>query len=320
MPLSARSPFVTILVYVVITASLLVFLAASLARAIWYARHPIHLRWELYPVPHEPPAQAAHGGSYFETSEWWRTTRHFSLWGEVAFMVPEMLFLRALRHANRALWWRSFPFHFGLYLLGASGALVIADAVAMKAGIVAAAGPAASAVHVLYAATGLIGFAMALAGAGGLLHRRLTDPALRPYTTAGDIFNLLFFVVVLALAAIGYATRPAGSPGPLAIAAGLLSFDATVRIGPVFVAALIGGSVLLAYIPLTHMSHFVGKYFTYHAVRWDDTPARESARMAAKLAEQLTYRPTWAASHMTADGTRTWAEIATSVPPEGKRS
>ena len=28
----------------------------------------------------------------------------------------------------------------------------------------------------------------------------------------------------------------------------------------------------LAYIPLTHMSHFVGKYFTYHAVRWDDAP------------------------------------------------
>ena len=33
-------------------------------------------------------------------------------------------------------------------------------------------------------------------------------------------------------------------------------------------------ALLAAYIPFTHMSHFVGKYFTYHAVRWDDAANR----------------------------------------------
>jgi nitrate reductase gamma subunit len=311
---------VTIVVYAIIYASLLGFVGASLARAIWYARHPIHLRWELYPVPHEPAARAAYGGSHFETSEWWRTARHFRLRGDLVFMIPEMLFLRALRHSNRALWWRSFPFHFGLYLLGLSGALVLAVAVGTNVGILTAGGIAGRTAHALYTAAGLIGSAMALIGAVSLLHRRLTDPVLRPYTTVGDIFNLLFFIVVLALAGLGYVARPAGSSGPLAIAAGLLSFDTTVRVAPALLAALISGFVLLAYIPLTHMSHFVGKYFTYHAVRWDDGPVRENDRMAARLAEHLTYRPTWAASHVTADGTRTWAQIASSDPTEGSRS
>ena len=112
----------TAFIYVVISASAVVFVVATAVRAVGYARAPLHLRWELYPVPHEAPDRAAHGGSYFETSDWWTHAPHFSLMGELKAMVPEMLFLKALREFNVRLWWRSFPFHFGLYLLiGAGG-------------------------------------------------------------------------------------------------------------------------------------------------------------------------------------------------------
>jgi hypothetical protein len=84
-------------------------------------------------------------------------------------------------------------------------------------------------------------------------------------------------------------------------------------------SGLLLGSVLLAYIPLTHMSHFIAKYFTYHSIRWDDAPNRGEAKLAAKIAECLSYRPTWAAAHMGADGTRTWAEIATTNPAAGAK-
>jgi hypothetical protein len=65
------------------------------------------------------------------------------------------------------------------------------------------------------------------------------------------------------------------------------------------------------------MSHFIAKYFTYHAVRWDDAPNHRGGRVEVKIAEYLTYRPRWSASHMRADGTKTWAEIATINPTEG---
>ena len=91
---------------------------------------------------------------------------------------------------------------------------------------------------------------------------------------------------------------------------------------PVFVlgmALFTAGSALCAYIPLTHMSHFIAKYFTYHSVRWDDAPAVTNDKVRREIARYLTYRPTWAARHLGADGVRTWADIATTSPPQEAR-
>jgi hypothetical protein len=41
--------------------------------------------------------------------------------------------------------------------------------------------------------------------------------------------------------------------------------------------------------------------------------------MEAKLAEYLTYRPTWAAAHVGANGKKTWADVATSNPAQGAK-
>jgi hypothetical protein len=78
-------------------------------------------------------------------------------------------------------------------------------------------------------------------------------------------------------------------------------------------------ALVCAYIPFTHMSHFVGKYFTYHAVRWDDAANQRGGVIEKSMAEYLTYRPTWAAPHVTADGVRTWADVVTTTPPEKAR-
>jgi nitrate reductase gamma subunit len=162
--------------YAVICAAALTFAAASVARAIRYARSPIHLRWELYPVPHEKPEQVAHGGSYFESGEWWRAPRHFNLARELRFMIPEMLFLKALREFNRPLWFRSFPFHFGLYLLAGTCGLLLATAVAAVLGGGALAGTLAHILRWVYTAMGVAGLTLSVGGAVALLHRRLTDP------------------------------------------------------------------------------------------------------------------------------------------------
>jgi hypothetical protein len=60
----------------------------------------------------------AHGGSRFEEIDWLTKPTRFRLMGQLKFMIPEVLFLKGLYEFNRKLWYRSFPFHFGLYLLG----------------------------------------------------------------------------------------------------------------------------------------------------------------------------------------------------------
>ncbi|MFB3826921.1 MAG: hypothetical protein ACE15B_09135 [Bryobacteraceae bacterium] len=246
------------------------FLAACAVRAARYARAPLHLRWEIYPVP----------------------ARH-SL-DEARVMGAEMLFLKGLWEFNRKLWLRSLLFHWGLYLTAATMPLLWIG------------------YRPLYLATGIVGCVFVIGGASALLAGRLTDPKLRVYNTPADLFNLVFFIAVFALLAAGYYVE---GVHVRAMAASLLRFHAVV-VPPLFGAGLALGALLAAYIPCTHMAHFIAKYFTYHAVRWDERAMTEGG-LARRFAEYLTYRPTWAARHVGADGSKTWVDIATSNPAAG---
>lgn len=297
----------TALVYLILYAGILGFLAGTLARAIYYARQPLHLRWELYPVPHEEPERVRHGGSYFEEPDWWARPLRFNRLTELKFMLEEMLFLKGLWDFNRKLWYRSFPFHFGLYLIAGALAVLVVAAVALP-GLAS-----------LAAVLGVAGAVLAMVGALGLLLRRLRDPDLKNYTAPGDIFNLAFFLAAFGLLGAGFLLRPEGAPGALEITRGLLRFDTSLEIPGLVAAGLILSSLLVIYIPMTHMAHYVAKYFTYHSVRWDDLPAARAAELQKKFAEYLTYRPHWSAPHIAANGSKTWAEIATTNPFEGAK-
>ena len=224
-------------------------------------------------------------------------------------MVPEIAFLKGLWEFNRPMWYVSYPFHLGLYLLIAAGALAIASAILTP--------PGADFVRPLAVACGTAGAILGSLGAIGLLARRLTHRELRIYNTAGDIFNLLFFVATLGLLLAGYWIRPAGSPGPVAILRGIVSWDTTLQFPAVLSCGLVAGAILAAYIPMTHMSHFIAKYFTYHTVRWDERANVPGGSIERKMAEYLMYRPNWSAPHVGANGERTWVDIATTNPARG---
>lgn len=294
------------LLYGIIYACGVVFVAGCVVRAVRYSRMPLHLRWELYPVPHEAPERASHGGSYFEQLDWWTHPRDSNLLGELAAMFVEIVFLKGVWKHNRKLWFRSFPFHFGLYLLAATAGLLALSAVL---------GPVMPSLRYLYAFTGVLGVLLAIAGAAGLLVRRLTEPEVKIYTTSADVFNLLAFVATFGLLAAGFLLRPA-APGPRQIARGILTFDTTLEIPGLLAAGLIMAALLAAYIPMTQMSHFIGKYFTYHSVRWDDRPNLRDGALEAKVAECVGYRPTWSAAHIGADGKKTWADVASANPAQ----
>jgi len=307
----------TMLVYCCLYLAALVFVVACVVRAVYYSRMPLHLRWELYPVPHEESARVKHGGSYFEVTNWWEKPRHFNWIGELKAMLPEMLFQKALWEFNRSLWVLSFPFHFGLYLLiGATGLLGGRALLTLWAPSLVA-GDFGMVLRYVDAGVFAAGVVLAMLGALSLLARRLTDAKLQTYTTAGDLFNLLFFVATLGCLAAGYLILPANAPHAVDLVSGMLTFDAGLHVPPVLATGLILSALLTAYIPMTHMSHFIAKYFTYHSVRWDDRPNLRGSDLAKRVAEYLTYRPRWSAPHVGADGVRTWAEIATTNPAQG---
>jgi len=305
--------------YVAIYTGLALFLTGCLRRIWLYARMPLHLRWELYPLPHEHPYRAAYGGSYFETQEWWRKPQVTNRRGEISVMVEEILFLKSLREFNRRLWVPSYLFHSGLYLIiGAVGLTAFAGILGVPAPREKSANIAAILALVI-GVTGIAGAALIVSGACLLLIRRSSDPAFRNSTKAGDIFNLLFFITVFSLLAGGYLLRAPGAASLVELASGVVHFDRGVKIGDGFGTGLILASALAAYIPFTHMAHFIAKYFTWHAVRWDDRRNEPGGAMDPRMATNLDCRPTWSAGHIGADGKRSWAQIARSVPPEIKK-
>jgi hypothetical protein len=61
------------------------------------------------------------------------------------------------------------------------------------------------------------------------------------------------------------------------------------------------------------MTHFVGKYFTYHKVRWEDHPNIRGGKIEEAITKALGYRISWSAAHIK-PGT-TWAQAATDTSP-----
>jgi nitrate reductase gamma subunit len=288
-------------------ALLAVFLVGFVVRAVRLARMPVHLRWELAPIPHEK-GKGHYGGSYLEELEWWTKPREKSLVAELWYMLLEIVFLKAVWEHNRRLWWFSFPFHFGLYLLAVAAAVIVVAAVGNVAGVATAAAPSVRAACTAIAAGG---YALGAVGAVGLLAKRAFDPRLRGFTSPAAIWNL---VLLLAVFATGLgAVSGAGYFGHVtAFAGALVTARATAATIPAIVTAHVGVTLLfLAYLPFTRMMHFMAKYFTYHEVRWNDTPMEPGSRMEREVQELLAQPVTWAGPHLHADGKKNWVDIAT---------
>jgi nitrate reductase gamma subunit len=302
-----------IVLHLITYAAFLTFVVAVGVRFYKINNMPIHIRWELYPVAHEGK-RAHYGGSYFEELDWWTKPRKFSWIGELKGMVPEMLFIKALWEHNRSLWYRSFPFHFGLYCLIGWAGLLVVGAVAQVAGIPV--GPGASAIgtglHYLTILAGAFGLILATIGAAALLHRRLTDEEFEGYTSPSHIFNLGFFLVALLTAFFTYILVDQTFSVARGYIQSLLTFKLAAPVGSRAVAAeFLLFSLLLAYVPLTHMSHFFTKYFFYHKIRWEDEPNIVGSKMEKQIQQVLNYPVSWSAPHIKGDGKKTWADVAT---------
>ena len=295
------------------------FTIAVLAKMIKIARMPIHFRWDLYPIPHEK-GKGSYGGSYFEEIDWWTKPDNFSLFSELKEMGKEIFFIQSLYHNNRPLWVFSFPFHFGMYCLVAHGGMLLSGAILNVAGIDVSWSSQSIAVTALFYLTvafGKAGWILSALGALGLLFSRMFNGRLRRSSTTSDYSNLLVLLALFVVGVISSYTVDTTYAIQRTYLAGLISFKPVISIPALLAVQLWIFIVILFYFPFTHMTHFIGKYFTYHKIRWEDEPNIKGSKIEKAVSEALGYRINWSASHIKTGGT--WAEAATEEATESEK-
>jgi|Deesub1362B_J571_1020462.scaffolds.fasta_scaffold01159_1 nitrate reductase gamma subunit len=296
-----------------------IFIVVTLRTARKWASMPMHLRWELYPVPHEPEHE--HGSSYLEKVDWQTKPRETTLAGELKELLMEMLFIKRVFDHKRDLWWLTFPFHFGVYLiLGWFALLFVGGLTQAYTGIaIPSAHPWAQLIHGLTLLTGSLGIILGTLGTLGLLVKRLFTRELREYSAGVEFLNLIFILVVFGLGAVAWLTFDTDFSTARAYMTSLVSFSSTgientVQSNSILLAHVILLELLFIYIPFTKMSHFVGKYFTYHTVLWEDEPNIRGGPLEKKIKDLLTYKVSWGAPHIKKG--KNWVENATAEVEE----
>ena len=280
-----------------------IFLIVIIYRTIAISRLPVHLRWELAPIPHEK-GRGHYGGSYLEEYEWWRKRRQHSFFAPILYMLVEILLLRAIWKHNRALWPLSFAFHAGIYLVALMFLFSLVSALLIITGV------SPNVVDVFLAITAVLaaaGYLLGGLGAVGLILKRILDSNLRSFNSFSKYFNLIFLLAVFATGAYAwFALTDFASEMSLFIR-GVVTLDAGVMLTPPLAAHVIVLLLFTVYLPMTDMIHFVAKYFTYHEIRWNDAP--KDAKMTEELNGLLRQPVDWSAVHVKADGRKSWVDL-----------
>ncbi|AET68806.1 nitrate reductase gamma subunit [Desulfosporosinus orientis DSM 765] len=277
------------------------FLGISIYKAGQYAKMPFHGRMDLYPVPKEKGFE--HGGSYYEEVTWWNKPHEVSHMREIVEMLKEMLFIKKLFENQRPFWWISYALHLGIYFIMAWTILLVIGAIFELNGIIVAAGSSnvlGLLVFYLSALTGYFGLALAAFGSGMLFLRRVFDNTLKKYTTPQEYFNLLliFAALITGIFAWGHDLSFAYARE---VTANLVTFSPFAASGILTLHIILVG-IMLTYIPISKMSHYVGKYFTFHKVLWDNNPNLKGSSIEQQVKNASTFRPTtsWSAPHIKA--------------------
>lgn len=296
------------------------FICLAIMRIYNYKKSsPLHIRWELYPVPHEGPKKYAYGGSYMEESNWWTKPRHIDHALEIKEMLKEIIFLHSTFEHNLGLWVRTYPFHMGLYMLMGGIMIVLFAVILLLCGVSPYNGFLIFLGNIINACS-LFGALGITCGGIGLIHKRLKDKGLRKYTTPEMFCNLGSFVIFGIVTLLAWIFNPSYS----FLCQNYLYNLCTGNFSPLgsgwFVLNMLLGYAIVIWIPLTNMRHLLIKYFMYHNIRWGDEATVWSNKNKHLIDENLQFNVDWAAPHIEDDGkVHNWVEVATSNPADQKK-
>ncbi len=298
--------------------SILYFIVIIIAKMIKVARMPVHLRWDLYPIPHER-GKSEYGGSYFEDVDWWTKPKEVSLANELKEMGKEIIFVHSVYKNNLPLWIFSFPFHFGMYCLIGFAVLLLVGAIMEFSGIdisAASSNTPAIVAHYLTTIMGPLGYILSILGAFGLLVSRLFRKELNKSTVISDYTNLLILLAVFVFGFLSYIVIDPSFDILRGYVGNFITFETATALPTLITIQLWMLIILLLYFPFTHMTHAFGKYFTYHKIRWEDSPNVRGSKLEKDIQEALGYRVGWSAPHIKTGAT--WAEAATATEEKDK--
>jgi nitrate reductase gamma subunit len=288
-------------------------------RSIKYALMPVHLRWELYPVPHEEGSK--HGGSYLEELEWWTKPRKKSFFKDLLFIVRDYLTFFQYFQLNRAYWVVLYMWHVGFYLIVAFHGLVAIGALAMIGGVEVSAGSTNGGALFLYyltIVTGVAGFGLGCLGSIGVFARRLTDSDLGAFASSQNFFSYVFYFFVFLSGLIAWAAFDTSFVLYREFYHAVFTLNMDVNVDAALVSHAVLFALFLFYMPSTQAMHYATKFFAYFATRWNDSPNTRGSKVEQKLQELLKQPVTWSAPHIQTG--KDWVEVCTTAvdPKEAK--
>ncbi len=308
-----------IFLYLLTYLSTLVFLILVIKKIYQYSSAPVHVRWELYPVAHEPERNK-YGGSYYEEVEWWKKKQEKNHLAEIWAMMEEIVFLKGVYVHNRKLWYFSFPFHLGLYFITGTTMLLFISGLLSLMSVIDIALPQSGLELILHNAINIFGYAglaLTFGGCIGLIIQRVSDSKFKFYNTPMDFINLFFILILVISVFLTLILSNSSFIMSKEFVRNLLSFNFLTVTDSLFIAHIILISLFLLYFPITRMMHLFAKYFLYHDVRWQDDANVKGGKLEKKVREALNFGVSWSAPHIQKG--KTWAEVATTLPEkEGK--
>ena len=153
------------------------------------------------------------------------------------------------------------------------------------------------------------GWILGLFGTAGLLVMRLTKSDYSRYSTRSDYFNLILLVALTGCGLYAWFSVDRSFAFLRDFTQGLLVAKSIGILPATVQLELILAAIFFAYLPFTHMTHFVGKFFTYHRVRWQDEPNIGGGKIESNVAQALEGKVSWQSKHMKPG--KSWRDGAT---------
>ena len=255
--------------------ALIAFLGLSVKKFMEYGKLPQHGRQDLYPIPLESDEKMHYGGSYMEEDKWYEKERHHNLKGEIVDMLVEMLFIKKLFVNQNNFWWLSYSLHLGMYV-------AIAWSVLMLFGAFLSEGFLYTAAVLVGTVCGIAAGVLMTVGCIGLLCKRLFVKEFKNYTTPQEYFNLIALMAVSVSGLLVWLGDMKFEFGRN-IARAMFTFSPIADVTPMLTVFIVLLAFISVYIPLTKLSHYVGKYYTFHKVIWDNEPNLPGSKVEANI-------------------------------------
>jgi nitrate reductase gamma subunit len=291
-------------------------IVAYSVKVVKYFRMPLHLRWELYPVPHEKGSK--YGGSYMEEMDWWTKPQPRNTFKNLLDILKRYLFFGEYFRKVRGYWAGLYPWHTGFYLI------VLFDGLTMLGGILlittginisGAAGGGGAVLYYLTLVVAIASFITGIIGSIVLLIKRLADKDLRNYASPINYFNYVFFLLVFISGLVSWIYFDRSLSGYREFWAGIFSYK-YAAIDAASYAHIILFSLFLIYLPFTRSTHYITKLLAFFSIRWDDKPNFRGSEIEGKVKKLLGQPVTWSAAHIQSGSA--WSEIAKGMPENNK--